>query len=797
MSPARTYKIESLPLEAVRGMVYGGAVLLFVVPLTSWAGCLAALSAIPLGFLLAGWLVARRVRGPVIGAGILGLLAGGLVAEPLLGGPAWLAYLLGFHVTLVLGEILTFGMLSLGLVIGLRTLAVRWPALGILEAAAVVAAVANALAGHRDVQISQPRLLADWAFARGCEPSIALLAIGLVTLGAVGLLLLERQRLAKTLAAVATLAVCCLASFALLMWLLHPVEIVWANPPGGSQGPHATGNHGGGNNGGGGGNGGGNDASGSGNGGNGGNGSGNLASSGRSGGGGRPASSHEFPFDPPPPKTSHRPQPVAIVSLHDDYTPSDGGYYFRQDAFSQFNGARLIRAVEAGFDSDVPGEFPTRHQKVPRLPPPRRPLDLRAIGSSWLGHLALAMLGPPPREPGDVEASPKIDVPVSVTISLITGHSRPFSLTNVESLDPRQNADPGSFCATYDETSRGLAVPLWNLAGRKAGDAAWTAEVWKHYLAIPDDPRYRKLAEEILASSLDEAMLKPEYRGSPVLRALAIRRWIEKHVIYARHNLPKAQGQDPTATFLFGQRRGYCVHIAHAMAYLMRALGVPARVAGGYAVETERRGQGSSLLVQDTDAHAWCEIYLEGVGWVVEDATPERTEVSPIPPPDKATQTHYGEKNHPVPELERPEHRADPKKAPHHRWPWYGALPLLAMTSLYGVKAWRRLAPRVAPRRQLYRVCYRAALDRLAEVGVTRQFGETREEFAGRLARWAPEFAEMTAAHVRRAVAGREEADRSCWLALQGRVAARIATVFPAYRRLLGILRPAPWLGVR
>jgi hypothetical protein len=832
MPQAQVGKTESLLLETVRGLVYGGAALLFTVPLTSWTGCLAALSAIPLGFWLTGWLAARRVRGLVIGVAILGLLAGCLVAEPLLCRQAWLAHLLGFRVTLELGEILTFGLLSLGVVVGLRTMAVRCRAMGILEAAAVVAAVTNALAGHRDSQISQPRWLADWAFGRGYEPWIALWAIGVVTLGAIGLLLLERQRLAKTLAALASLAVCCLVSFALLFGFLHLLEKL-PEPPNGSQGSSGSaGNQGSGGNGasqgssGSGGsqassgNSGNRGSSGAGQGqgspaGGGGNhassgqqGSGGaaakagdgVASSGSRGGGGSAKSPQEFPFNPPPPKSSNRPQPVAIVSFHHDYTPPHGVYYFRQDAFSQFNGARLIRSVEADFDADVPGQFPTQHQAVPRLCALRRLVDFCAAGNSrWPGRLALSALGGLTSRSSDRDATPKIDAPVSLTISLITSHSRPFSLANVESLDARQNADPKAFSATYHQTSRCLAVPIWNLADRKAGEACWTAAVWKHYLAMPDDRRYRELAEKILASSLDEEGLKTQYRRSPVLRALAIGRWIEKNVIYAKHHLPKAEGQqDPTATFLFGQRRGYCVHIAHAMAYMMRALGIPARVAGGYAAETGRRGQGSSLLLQDADAHAWCEIYLRGVGWVVTDASPERSEEEIVPPPDLAMQTHYGEKNHPLPELEKqPEHHADRKAAPRHRWPWQGALPLLAIAGLYGVKAWRRVAPRVAPRRQLYRVCYRVVLDRLAEVGVTRQFGETREEFAGRLARWAPEFAEMTAAHVRRAVAGREDADRRGWLALQSQVLARINAVFPAYRRLLGALRPLPWLRVR
>ena len=46
-------------------------------------------------------------------------------------------------------------------------------------------------------------------------------------------------------------------------------------------------------------------------------------------------------------------------------------------------------------------------------------------------------------------------------------------------------------------------------------------------------------------------------------------------------------------------------------------------------------GRGSSILIQETDAHAWCETYLNGIGWFVADASPERTEEPPSPDVDR------------------------------------------------------------------------------------------------------------------------------------------------------------------
>ncbi|WP_030417845.1 transglutaminaseTgpA domain-containing protein [Streptomyces sp. NRRL F-5065] len=69
-------------------------------------------------------------------------------------------------------------------------------------------------------------------------------------------------------------------------------------------------------------------------------------------------------------------------------------------------------------------------------------------------------------------------------------------------------------------------------------------------------------------------------------------------------------------------RRGFCVHFSFSMAAMARTLGIPARVAVGFAPGTPQ-GDGS-VSVGLRDAHAWPELYFEGVGWTRFEPTPTR-----------------------------------------------------------------------------------------------------------------------------------------------------------------------------
>jgi transglutaminase-like putative cysteine protease len=81
------------------------------------------------------------------------------------------------------------------------------------------------------------------------------------------------------------------------------------------------------------------------------------------------------------------------------------------------------------------------------------------------------------------------------------------------------------------------------------------------------------------------------------------------------------RGEGAIANFL-KQKRGFCVHFSFAMAAMARTLGIPARVAVGFAPGTPQAD--GSVSVGLKDAHAWPELYFEGVGWVRFEPTPTR-----------------------------------------------------------------------------------------------------------------------------------------------------------------------------
>jgi protein-glutamine gamma-glutamyltransferase len=79
-------------------------------------------------------------------------------------------------------------------------------------------------------------------------------------------------------------------------------------------------------------------------------------------------------------------------------------------------------------------------------------------------------------------------------------------------------------------------------------------------------------------------------------------------------------GRHSVDEFLFDTRRGYCEHFASAFAVLMRAAGIPTRVVTGYQGGI-RNPIGNYVLVRQSDAHAWNEVWLAGEGWVRVDPT--------------------------------------------------------------------------------------------------------------------------------------------------------------------------------
>ncbi len=132
------------------------------------------------------------------------------------------------------------------------------------------------------------------------------------------------------------------------------------------------------------------------------------------------------------------------------------------------------------------------------------------------------------------------------------------------------------------------------------------------------DPRVRALAER----------LRRKAAGVPRDVARAALGYFREEPFYYTL-FPQRLGNDPVAEFLFETRSGYCEHYAAAFVTLMRAAGIPSRVVIGYQ-GGEYNLAGRYLIVRQSDAHAWAEIWTPDSGWERVDPTaavaPERVE---------------------------------------------------------------------------------------------------------------------------------------------------------------------------
>ncbi|WP_329154377.1 DUF3488 and transglutaminase-like domain-containing protein [Streptomyces anulatus] len=80
-------------------------------------------------------------------------------------------------------------------------------------------------------------------------------------------------------------------------------------------------------------------------------------------------------------------------------------------------------------------------------------------------------------------------------------------------------------------------------------------------------------------------------------------------------------GSSAIARFL-RDREGFCIHFSFSMAAMARTLGIPTRVAVGFTPGTMKADGAISVGLRD--AHAWPELYFEGVGWTRFEPTPSR-----------------------------------------------------------------------------------------------------------------------------------------------------------------------------
>jgi len=111
---------------------------------------------------------------------------------------------------------------------------------------------------------------------------------------------------------------------------------------------------------------------------------------------------------------------------------------------------------------------------------------------------------------------------------------------------------------------------------------------------------------------------------TPYLRMLALQDWFRSSFEYST-DVDYSNAVDPIAEFL-DAKRGFCQQFSSTFALMARVIGLPARVAVGFTpgdTVVDRTGT-IHQVVRGRHAHAWPEVYFDGVGWVAFEPTPGR-----------------------------------------------------------------------------------------------------------------------------------------------------------------------------
>jgi hypothetical protein len=114
---------------------------------------------------------------------------------------------------------------------------------------------------------------------------------------------------------------------------------------------------------------------------------------------------------------------------------------------------------------------------------------------------------------------------------------------------------------------------------------------------------------------------------TPFDKAKAIETYLRANYTYNTDITPPNNDEDRIYWFLFEGKEGYCEYYAGAMVVMLRDLGIPTRLAGGYAPGTYDPQTGQ-YTIRESSAHAWPEVYFPTYGWVAFEPTPSQAVIS-------------------------------------------------------------------------------------------------------------------------------------------------------------------------
>ena len=146
-----------------------------------------------------------------------------------------------------------------------------------------------------------------------------------------------------------------------------------------------------------------------------------------------------------------------------------------------------------------------------------------------------------------------------------------------------------------------------SIAELQEAPTEYAGTITSQYLQLPSSlpQRVRDLAAEVTDGA-----------ETPMDKALALQGYLRgDNFVYSQDIDKPPRNSDGVDNFLFETKVGYSDYFASAMTVMLRAVGVPSRIAAGYAPGESQEGT-PFRAVRDSDSHGWTQAYFPGHGWI-------------------------------------------------------------------------------------------------------------------------------------------------------------------------------------
>lgn len=151
-------------------------------------------------------------------------------------------------------------------------------------------------------------------------------------------------------------------------------------------------------------------------------------------------------------------------------------------------------------------------------------------------------------------------------------------------------------------------------------ESYYNSYVYSHFLDLPEETR--ALMHDIWGDVSFDGSAHLSYAKAKQ----SILEWLGENVDYGESISARRSESDFLKDFLTVSKRGYDVHYATATVVMMRYFGIPARYVEGYLITPEQAAEaqsGEAFTLTEEVAHAWAEIYQDGIGWIPFEVTPK------------------------------------------------------------------------------------------------------------------------------------------------------------------------------